>query len=924
MIKNKASFYSLILMLMWGINGWAQFNPQNPEEPSIQYKIELECTPTGIAELSGGGSYQYGSYVNIYTSPYNNNYEFQYWECNGEIYSRNREFMYMISTRDVKFIAHYKYQPYDPEEPNAHFKRRLFLRSQPEGVATFNISNGERFEVGSDIGIYETWSRFGYDFKGWYEDDKLISNSGNLNYTIPDRDVTLVAHYEFNPDTPDDPNSFYSTSCEFLAEPENIENGTVSVEGLDKGRAVFGSSITLNAIPIGENSFCGWYWEDSLLSVDPDYSFTVPSSSNRIHIVAIFKYKPHNLTYMYDGEIVDAFVYETGDSLSALPDMEKDGYIFEWQGLPEVMPDEDIVVTGLFRLAKIRISQPSFQLEGGEKQLIKAYAGSTNLEEVTDIIWTIANDNIATISNSGIVKGLSKGSTVVTATVKDNSQISASTSINVTSDNHKVNLPPVEFEFNYNAVNYDAENNRIVNDLEATLFDYNLQLTENIPEFSNGNKLSITNLCKGYIDKWDIGSLESGQYFNRTADDVLTIICKVQPRYDNSSNNSDLISVNSTSATNYSLRVGYKNAIYLASTNLYSDRYLNYKKDSDQIFAVRAREGKVVIQNLTTGESKVLNTNTWGSTNGSMNFFYSDASNYFTGDFFWAYLSKEYLSDSEIWDVVDYNENIDIDNIPDVTMGDANNSGVVNVTDISTVADFLFGNYPDIFNYKASDVNFNRIINVADITGIVDLIYGNNIHSAPKRNSGITNENGVGLSLSQITPGSEAFIDIDISNNPEISAIEMNIILPNGLTVVDSEMDSNRGAGNRVFRGGYVDETYKLMTYSLENETLFGNEGKLFTVKVKASEDIVPSTYDINLSNIVFSGNGEEIRIQPLSQSFIVEDNDLIASRLNNAIEIKIYDLLGREVESKSAKKGAYIMRESINGNVIRTYKVIR
>ena len=924
MNKIKVSFCTLILMLSWITDGWAQFDPSNPQEPYIQYKIELECTPQGVAGLSGQGSFPDGSYVYINTYPYNYNYRFLYWEYNGEVYSRNSEFLYRINTRDVKFIAHYEYQPYNPDEPNAHFMRRMYLKSQPEGVASFNISNGQKFELGSTVWVYETGRNWQYEFKGWYEGDKLVSNDVEFVYTIPDRDVTLTAHYEFNPNSPDDPGSFYSTSCDFLAEPNDMEKGLVSVEGLEKGRAVFGNWVTLTANPIGDNTFCGWYMGDSLLSVNSNYSFYVPYTYNRIYIVADFKYKPHKLTYKINGETYASFVEETGSEITSLPGVVRDGYTFSgWQGVPDVMPDNDVVVTSTLKLTDIRISKQDIELNGGEKQRLSVYVGSSSLEEVTDIIWETGNHDIATITANGVIKGVGKGITNVTATLRSDTQVLATTTVNVISDDHTISLPPVGFEFNYNAVNYDAGNNRIANDPDAILFDNCLQLNTNIPGY-DGKKLTISRLCRGYIDKWAIGSEESGQYFKRTGNDTLTIICKVKPRFDNSSNKSDLISINTTTGTssNYSLRLGYRNAVYLATRNSYASRFIEYKESSDMVFAIRANGSGVIIQNLTTGETKVLNGNTWGSTEGSMNFFYSNSSNYFVGDFYWAYLSKNHLTDSEIWNVVDYNDEVDDDYVPDLIWGDANNSGVVNVTDITTVLDFMFGNYPPVFNYKASDVNMSREINVADIAGIVNLIYGlPATHHAPARVKGMTFSNGVIISSPQIAPGGEGIITVNVSNAAHISAAEMNLRLPQGLTVIDAEID---GDDDRVFRSGYVDGCYKMVTYSMENKTLSGNDGALITLKVKASQDIEPALYDISVTDIVLSGNGDEIKVEPIGSSICVEGETTLVPDTESIIEIRTYDLVGREVAPNSIKNGPYIVREFKDGKVVRTYKVIR
>lgn len=925
MNKIKAS-YCLLFLLLWGSGVKAQFNPDNPQEPLIQYKIELDCTPANAGWVSGSGQYNDGSEVYICTWPNNYNYEFQYWEHDGEIYSRNTDFVYRISTRDVKFTAHYEYKPSNPDEPNTHFMRRIYLKSQPEGIATFNYSSGTKFELNETVPIQETWRQWAYEFKGWYEGEELVSDDILFYFKVPDRDVTLVAHYEFNPGSPSDPSSFYSESCEFLAESSNLTKGTVAVQGLEKGRAVYGRTVTLIANPIGENTFCGWYSGDKLLSNRSRYSFVVPSSNSRMHIVGLFLYKPHTLTYMLDDQVYASFVKETGDSISVLPDVVRDGYAFlGWKDVPEIMPDGDVIINGSHRLDNIRISQPVVDIKGGDKLRVKAFIGSASMEEITDVMWTSADQSIAAVSASGVIKGIKSGSTVVTATCRNDAQVFASTIVNVTSDLDRVDLPSLDFEFNYNAENYDADSIRIENDPDAILCDNYLQLSGNVPLFVDSNRLSISQLCKGYIDKWDIGSTESGQYFKRSGDDCMTIVCKVKPRFDNSTNKSDLISVNSASNTNYSLRIGYRDAIYLATRNSYTNRFLNYKEDMDQVFAVKVGNGGVVILNLTTGESKVLDTNTWGSTDGSMNFFYSNASNYFTGDFCWAYLAKEYLSDSEIWDVADYNERVDRNAIPDVVFGDVNNSGTVNVTDITTVADYLFGNYPPIYNFKASDVNLSRSVNVADIAGIVDVIYGgSSAQHSPVRNYIETTNNSVELSNVQIAQGEEGKIVVFVNNASEISAVEMNLRLPKGMTVIEAGMDEARG-GNRIFRSGYVNGVYKLMAYSTDNEPLQGNEGALFTIKVKASDDIQASSYKMSLTDVVFSMNGDEVLVPSVNQTL-----DVAVSPYTNveseavATEIRIYNLLGREVNPESAKSGAYIVRELIDGKSVRTYKVIR
>lgn len=59
-------------------------------------------------------------------------------------------------------------------------------------------------------------------------------------------------------------------------------------------------------------------------------------------------------------------------------------------------------------------------------------------------------------------------------------------------------------------------------------------------------------------------------------------------------------------------------------------------------------------------------------------------------------------------------------------LGDVNNDGRVNMADVSTLIDYIYGNNPPVFIHKAADTNFDNRYNMADASGIIDIIYGNN------------------------------------------------------------------------------------------------------------------------------------------------------------------------------------------------------
>lgn len=201
---------ALMVMIMLSIQLSAQFNPPNPQEPGkpvFYYKVLTSSLPADIAWTSGDGSYSSGSLVWINTSLRNDQYAFSHWTwtVDGQEYSSQEQgFEYTMTDKDVTFVAHYTFTPTSPEDPSTILKSRLFLSCIPEGVATFNHSNGERIPVGSTCSI-DAYPNQGYKFMGWYQGEEKISDDMTFDYTIPNSDSYLVAHFTYNPTSPEDP-----------------------------------------------------------------------------------------------------------------------------------------------------------------------------------------------------------------------------------------------------------------------------------------------------------------------------------------------------------------------------------------------------------------------------------------------------------------------------------------------------------------------------------------------------------------------------------------------------------------------------------------------------------------------------------------------------------------------------------------------
>ncbi len=211
-MKNVLYIPAFLLLLLLGSSGmaWAQddFNPTNPSEPgaaSITYRLSVRVEPADAGYASGSGLYLAGEHPWIYTSS-NSGYVFEYWEEDGVSMSTATSFTYTTQAASKTLVAHYRYDPANPSEPNAINDYRLHLTTNIEGACSFNTISG--LKRTADSYVYLTaYVSTGYDFLGWYENGTLVNTNRSFNYLMPYATTTSEARIEFNPTNPGEPGS---------------------------------------------------------------------------------------------------------------------------------------------------------------------------------------------------------------------------------------------------------------------------------------------------------------------------------------------------------------------------------------------------------------------------------------------------------------------------------------------------------------------------------------------------------------------------------------------------------------------------------------------------------------------------------------------------------------------------------------------
>jgi len=206
--------------------------------------------------------------------------------------------------------------------------------------------------------------------------------------------------------------------------------------------------------------------------------------------------------------------------------------------------------------------------------------------------------------------------------------------------------------------------------------------------------------------------------------------------------------------------------------------------------------------------------------------------------------------------------------------GDANGDGLVNVTDIVEIVNYILGHPSAKFNKVAADVNGDGVVNVTDIVSVVNIILSSNARELTNRAAATNN-----LKLSG---GS-----IKLRNAENYTAAQFDIHLTDGSTVNYLSLNS---ASDHQMTWKMVDaNTCRVIVYSMTNAAFRANSDNLFTV-------FMTGVQNATISN--------ELLIKAEGATGI----DAIRRETENG---KVYDLNGRQV--KNPRKGVYI----INGRKV-------
>ena len=210
----------------WQFTGWTDsegtvvstslsysFRTTNKNETLTAHFEEVRTSTLTVAydpaslKASTSTVYKEGTTVTLTAGGYNY-YVFQNWtDKDGVVVSDVAKFNYVTTGEDQTLTAHYRFDPSAPAEPSSTKpKHKVYFTADPSGTCSFNQSNGFQVAEGSTFSVKATPAT-GYVFQNWTQNDVVVGTNATYSGTMGTEDVTLVAHFAFNPGGPGEPSA---------------------------------------------------------------------------------------------------------------------------------------------------------------------------------------------------------------------------------------------------------------------------------------------------------------------------------------------------------------------------------------------------------------------------------------------------------------------------------------------------------------------------------------------------------------------------------------------------------------------------------------------------------------------------------------------------------------------------------------------
>jgi hypothetical protein len=175
--------------------------------------------------------------------------------------------------------------------------------------------------------------------------------------------------------------------------------------------------------------------------------------------------------------------------------------------------------------------------------------------------------------------------------------------------------------------------------------------------------------------------------------------------------------------------------------------------------------------------------------------------------------------------------------------GDVNGDGEVNIADVNALISIILGGQADSETRARADVNNDSEINIADINAVIDIILNPSASLMPEVNCSDQ------LHINDLTlkPGETGTLSVTVDNAERYNALQCDIVLPDGLTLVNAAT-----ASGEVKTSAVSANTSRAVTYSMDLLPFNSDSKPVLTLTVRADAALTDMS-QVTLTDVVLS-----------------------------------------------------------------------
>ena len=208
-------------------------------------------------------------------------------------------------------------------------------------------------------------------------------------------------------------------------------------------------------------------------------------------------------------------------------------------------------------------------------------------------------------------------------------------------------------------------------------------------------------------------------------------------------------------------------------------------------------------------------------------------------------------------------------------LGDVNDDGIVDVTDVNLTISYMLGKNPEVFIFPAGDIDGNNTIDVTDVNGIINIILGKvgqtTIQRVKRRDHRtlLTTDDMLSIEPFSVKVGETRTLDIYLHNGQNYSAMQFDITLPDGIEMVSGSVTSTTRSAHHSQMMRTSETTSRVLSYSMNDMDFANNDDALVRLRVRVNDEVASGAC-ILLSNVVLSHDNKSYHA---SESSIPIDN---------------------------------------------------